>query len=162
MRKALIGLICLLVLTAVTVAATTTATQLKLKSGSALTNRINIPLVGTRNACTTQFIGWATQPYPTLAFGLYCKPEADTWLVNATYRWTGWPTADGPYDNKLDTVVAGCTVDGDADTLRTMQVHWCREFYPHVSQGGFFIIEATESLTDTLWVDSVVFDGYGD
>jgi len=156
--KRILGLICLTVLAGMLLAGVSSQ-QLKLRKG-ALTNRWTVPIIKSQ-ACTTQFIGWGQQPYASLGFGLWCKPVADTWLVNVTFKWTGWPNSSGPFDWRSDTVLTQCEVDGAGDTLRTRQRHWLEEFYPRVSQGGYFIFQATESLTDTVWVDSVVFNGGG-
>lgn len=161
MRKTL-GLICLLALTVTVLAAVATAPRLKLHKG-ALTNRYTIPLVGGFSACTTQFIDWSTQPTQALGFGLYANSAADTWTIVVTYKWTAWPNGSGPFDWRTDTVVSA-TISGVTDTLRTLQRHWAAEYDCKTSQGGFFIFTQGDTLVgiaDTMWVDSVVFNGYG-
>jgi hypothetical protein len=164
--KTKLGLVCLLAF-AVTAFASTSAQPLKLRRG-ALTNRIHIPLVGAGNACTTQFVSWQGQPDQTLGFNAYCNAEhapgvaADTWLLNVTFKWTAWPTANGPFDTRSDTVAVGLAIDGAVDTLRTAAKHWAEQYFPRVSQGGYFILSFGESLSDTVWIDSVVFNGSND
>ena len=164
--KTKLGLVCLLAF-AVTAFASTSAQPLKLRRG-ALTNRIHIPLVGAGNACTTQFVSWQGQPDQTLGFNAYCNAKhaqgvaADTWLLNVTFKWTAWPTANGPFDTRSDTVAVGLAIDGAVDTLRTAAKHWAEQYFPRVSQGGYFILSFGESLNDTVWIDSVVFNGSND
>lgn len=107
-------------------------------------------LSGASAACTTAYVAWGQSPYLALSWQGYISTLRDTGHFDVLFQWS-----DGyAYDWRIDTVLTGCLVDGQDDTLKDEARHWRQEFYPQTSAGGRFIINATTGNSDSLVLDS--------
>lgn len=107
-------------------------------------------LTGT-GACTTETKDWFASPYFSLRWNAYIQGDTDSAYYNVLFKW-GDKTC---FDDRLDTVLAGCVAYGDDDTLRSEARHWVEEFYPRASYRGYFIFQGTGTNSDSTRIDSV-------
>lgn len=141
----------LILVTVMVVAAMATVQPVKLK----WSNGTWVPkfLTGA-TACTTAYTQWVTSPYLALAWQGYMSTLHDSGRFDVVLQWSG---NGASYDHRLDTVLTGCFVDGQTDSLRSLARHWCEEFFPRLSTGGRFIFKATTGNRDSLKIDSLFF-----